>query len=165
MRVVAVSASLVIIRIIMRRVSNRKVEGDKKVKKNLVVFPAIVISLFRFGVILGVLTIIFFLYAYFKMNGGISHIILGIVIFLILSLLYFMFNRWRVEIEGDSVTVIPMLGKKKKVSLSEIKQIIKKESGAVVLIRTNGKKFVSIEPQSDGLQNFLNALKKEGISF
>ena len=88
-------------------------------------------------------------------------IILLVIITTILMIISIAFKRYKVIVNSEGVTEIPLLGKRKYIRFSEIKNIQIKGSKAISILG-NGVK-IYIDPSAVGYKEIFNAFYESGL--
>ena len=142
--------------------SARKAEKDLSSDAFTVRPPKIVLWVGIIGVVFFVGVIVAM--TLFPNDTATWQVYVGFSLFILLPLSLVLYgSKWRIIVNGQQITVVPLIRKPVTFFFADISNVKHVTSG--IKVYSGGKKMVSIENQCIGYATFLNRLMDEGIRY
>ncbi|MDR3069100.1 MAG: hypothetical protein LBU50_06315 [Cellulomonas sp.] len=98
-------------------------------------------------------------------GASIGHVVLFGVIGVGVSPLILYLSRWRIEVRGTLITVVPMIGRPRTFSVLDISRVTRRSgaipvSGAVRAYDSSGKRLFTVDPLAVGYKPMSDWLSK-----
>lgn len=152
----------VVINVLYRR-NNVSADPDQNDFYYIIKLPKVIKIIYSLVFILGILLFMFFFLVKIKWNGDVTagHLRFALILAGIGVVIMFFAARWKVIVEGEQITIYPLLQAKRVLQISEIDRIEEGEEGDLTLYKSN-KKIVTVENLSENYDRFRNTLKRYG---